>query len=44
MHFLEDESAASKIKVLSRFFQNYLLRLPDSFVVATEKQVRFAQQ
>jgi predicted nuclease of predicted toxin-antitoxin system len=41
---LEDESAASKIKVLSRLFQNYLLRLPDSFVVATEKQVRFAQQ
>ena len=40
---LEDERSASKIKVLSRLFQNYLLRLPDSFVVATEKQVRFAR-
>jgi len=41
---LEEERAASKIEVLSRLFQNYLLRLPDSFVVATEKQVRFARK
>jgi predicted nuclease of predicted toxin-antitoxin system len=41
---LDDERAASKIEVLSRLFQNYLLRLPDSFVVATEKQVRFARK
>jgi uncharacterized membrane protein len=44
MRFLEDERAASKIEVLSRLFQNYLLRLSDSFVVVTEKQVRFAKK
>lgn len=41
---LEDECAASKIEVLSRLLQNYPLRLQDSFVVATEKQVRFARK
>ena len=41
---LEDERAASKIEVLSRLLKSYLLRLPDSFVVATERQVRFARK
>ena len=40
----EDERAISKIKILSRLFRNYLDRLPDSFVVVTEKQVRFARK
>jgi predicted nuclease of predicted toxin-antitoxin system len=41
---LEDERSVSKIQVLSRLFQSYLNRLPDSFVVATERQVRFASK
>ena len=41
---LEDERAASKIEVLSHLLRNYLLRLPDSFVVATEKQVRLSRK
>ena len=41
---LEDERSTSKIKVLSLLFQNYIDRLPDSFVVVTEKQIRFARQ
>lgn len=41
---LEDERSASKIKVLSRLFENHIDRLPDSFVVVTEKQVRFARR
>jgi len=41
---LQDERAASKIEVLSRLLKSYLLRLPDSFVVATERQVRFARK
>jgi len=41
---LEDERSASKIKVLSLLFQSYIDRLPDSFVVVTERQVRFAQK
>jgi len=41
---LEDERSASKIKVLSLLFQSYMNRLPDSFVVVTERQVRFARQ
>jgi predicted nuclease of predicted toxin-antitoxin system len=40
---LEDERSVSKIKVLNCLFQNYIDRLPDSFVVVTEKQVRFAR-
>ena len=40
----EDERALSKIKILSELLKNYLDRLPDSFVVVTEKQVRFARQ
>ena len=41
---LEDERSASKINVLSRLFENHIDRLPDSFVVVTEKQVRFARR
>ncbi len=41
---LEDERSVSKIQVLSRLFQSYLNRLPDSFVVVTERQVRFARK
>ena len=41
---LEDERTPSKIHVLSELFKNYLDRLPDSFVVVTEKQVRFARK
>ncbi len=40
---LEDERAASKITVLSSLLQTYPDRLADSFVVATEKNVRFSQ-
>ncbi len=52
MRFLVDECTGPNVaswlrendyEVLSRLFQNYLLELPDSFVVATEKQVRFAR-
>ena len=41
---LDDESSVSKIQVLSHLFQNHIDRLPDSFVVVTEKQVRFARK
>lgn len=41
---LEDERPASKIKVLSRLFETYLEKLPNSFLVVTEKQVRFARR
>jgi predicted nuclease of predicted toxin-antitoxin system len=41
---LEDESASSKIKVFERLLEVYKDRLQDSFVVVTEKQVRFAQR
>jgi predicted nuclease of predicted toxin-antitoxin system len=40
----EDERAISKIQILSELLKNYLDRLPDSFVVVTEKQVRFARK
>lgn len=40
---LEDERPVSKIAVLSSLLQTYQDRLSDSFVVATEKQVRFAR-
>lgn len=40
---LEDERPASKISVLSSLLQTYQDRLSDSFVVVTEKQVRFAR-
>jgi len=41
---LEDESTSSKIKVFERLLEVYKDRLQDSFVVATEKQVRFAKR
>ena len=39
---LEDERPASKIRVLSSLLDVYSDKIPDSFLVATEKQVRFA--
>jgi len=41
---LEDERTSSKIKVLSRLLEKYIDRLPNAFVVVTEKQVRFAKR
>lgn len=41
---LEDERPASKIEVLSRLFETYLDKLQDSFLVVTEKQIRFARR
>jgi len=40
---LEDERAANKITVLEQLLARYADRLPDSFVVVTETQVRFAR-
>jgi predicted nuclease of predicted toxin-antitoxin system len=39
---LDDEQSASKIRVLSRLFEAYSNRISNSFIVVTEKQVRFA--
>jgi len=39
---LEDERPVSKIRTLSRLLKNYSEKLPNSFVVVTETQVRFA--
>jgi predicted nuclease of predicted toxin-antitoxin system len=41
---LDDERSVSKIQVISHLLKNYMDHLPDSFVVATEKQVRFARK
>ena len=41
---LEDERPATKIHVLSHLFRNYIDRVPGSFVVVTENQVRFARR
>ena len=41
---LEDERPASQIRVLSRLLENYSSRIPDSFLVVTERQVRFAKK
>ena len=38
----EDERSGLKIRVVYRLIQSYADRLPGSFVVATDKQVRFA--
>ncbi|HEY9771721.1 MAG TPA: DUF5615 family PIN-like protein [Coleofasciculaceae cyanobacterium] len=38
---LQDERSANKIDVLQRLFSTYLQRIPNSFVVVTETQVRF---
>ena len=40
---LEDERPASKVRVLSRLLAKYASRIPDSFLVVTERQVRFAK-
>jgi predicted nuclease of predicted toxin-antitoxin system len=40
---LEDERNANKINVLQSLLENYAGQLADSFVVVTEKQVRFAR-
>lgn len=41
---LDNERAESKIKVLKRLLENHVSRLPEQFVVVTEKKVRFARQ
>lgn len=41
---LEDERPASKIRVLSQLLETYSNRVPESFIVVTEKQVRFAKR
>lgn len=38
---LEDERASSKIEVLGKLIESHAQRLPDRFVVVTEKQARF---
>jgi predicted nuclease of predicted toxin-antitoxin system len=38
---LQDERSTNKISILQRLLSMYLQRIPDSFVVVTEKQVRF---
>ncbi len=40
---LEDERAANKIERMRELLKKYAERLPDSFVVVRETQVRFAQ-
>ena len=40
---LEDERVQSKIDVLSRLIKSYPDRLPNTFVVVTEKQARFVK-
>jgi predicted nuclease of predicted toxin-antitoxin system len=40
---LNDERAKIKIEVLKRLLANYAHQLPEQFVVATEKGVRFAK-
>jgi len=41
---LSDECSVSKIQIISSLLSNYKDRLPDSFVVATEDQVRFGRK
>lgn len=41
---LDDERSVSKIQILSRLLKHYTDHLLNSFVVATEKQVRFARR
>ncbi len=40
---LEDERPASKIQILTRLLERYSDRIPNSFLVVTERQVRFAK-
>lgn len=41
---LEDERSASKIQVLSHLLESYSGRISNSFLVASERQVRFASK
>ena len=41
---LDDERSSSKIQVLSHLLHKYTERLSNTFVVVTEKQVRFARR
>jgi predicted nuclease of predicted toxin-antitoxin system len=41
---LEDERPTTKIRVLTRLLETYSNRIIDSFLVATERQVRFAKK
>ncbi|MDQ7052577.1 MAG: DUF5615 family PIN-like protein [candidate division KSB1 bacterium] len=41
---LEDERSTNKILVLQRLLDRYSDQLQDQFVVATERQVRFAKE
>ena len=41
---LDDERAKSKIEILTRLLQSHADRLPEQFVVVTEKSVRFAKK
>jgi predicted nuclease of predicted toxin-antitoxin system len=41
---LEDERPGSKIQVLTRLLEKYSNRIPDSFLVVTERRVRFAKK
>jgi predicted nuclease of predicted toxin-antitoxin system len=41
---LGDERSVSKIETLQRLLKKYADRLPDHFVVVTEKHVRFAHK
>ncbi len=41
---LEDEQSESKIRVLSSLLERYPDKIANSFIVATEKQVRFAKK
>lgn len=41
---LKDEKISSKIWVLSQLLQKHRTRIANTFVIATEKQVRFARQ
>lgn len=40
---LEDKRVAMKIQILKRLLESYIDRLPDQFVVVTERTVRFAR-
>lgn len=40
---LEDERSVNKINTLQKLLENYSEQLSNSFVVVTEKQVRFAK-
>jgi predicted nuclease of predicted toxin-antitoxin system len=41
---LEDERPASKIRALSRLLEAYSDKIPNSFLVVTERQVRFGRR